>query len=62
MDRWDFALLALAGYIAILVLSRLMAGHRDQVVDQFRAQMEQEKRLKKKRPQQPPAAGQRRAG
>jgi hypothetical protein len=62
MDRWDIALLALAGYIAVRVLLRLMVGHRDQVVGRFRAEMEQEKQLKKNQPQQPPAPGQRRAG
>ena len=63
MDHWDIALLVVAGYLATVVLSRLMAGHRDRLLQGFRERMEQEKRLKKKKPQQQqPAAAQRRAG
>jgi hypothetical protein len=49
MDRWDIALLAVGGYIAILVLTRLMARHRDHLVGQIRQRMEQEKQLQRKR-------------
>ncbi len=63
MDHWDIALLVVAGYLATVVLSRLMAGHRDRLVGQLREQMEQEKRLQQKKPlPQRPAAAQRRAG
>jgi hypothetical protein len=39
----DLALLALAVYIAIVALARLMLRHRDTLVERFRAEMQQEK-------------------
>lgn len=49
MDHWDIVLLVVAGYLAMVTLSRLMAAHRDRRVSQLRAQIKQEKRLKKKK-------------
>jgi hypothetical protein len=39
MDPWDVALLAVAAYIAVVALVRLMVYHRDKLVAQFRAQV-----------------------
>lgn len=40
VDRWDVLLMALAGYVAVMALIRLMAGHRNAIVRQLRQQME----------------------
>ncbi len=32
LDRWDVVLLAVAGYIAVVSLTRMMARHRDRLV------------------------------
>lgn len=42
MDSWDWALLAVAGYVAVVSLVRLMSNHRDKVLSQFRKQINQE--------------------
>ncbi len=46
MDSWDWALLAVAGYMAVLSLVRLMSHHRDKVLSQFRKQINQEEMRK----------------
>ena len=38
LDRWDVALLAVAGYIAVVSLSRMMARHRDRFVSKLQQQ------------------------
>ena len=38
LDRWDVALLAVAGYIAVVSLSRMMARHRDRFVTELQQQ------------------------
>lgn len=43
MDGWDWVLLAVAGYVAVSSLVRMMIGHRDQLVARLRAEMEAEK-------------------
>lgn len=43
METWDIALLVVAGYVATFGLARLMARRREQLIDQFREQMEQGK-------------------
>jgi len=35
MDSWDIALLAVAGYVAVLALTRLMTRRRNQLVDEL---------------------------
>lgn len=40
MDGWSIALLAVAGYVAITALVRLMVRHRNQMVDDFRRQLQ----------------------
>ena len=43
MDRWDILIIAAAGYVAIVTLVRLMAARRNQLVDQVRHQIEQQR-------------------
>ena len=40
MDRWDIALLLIAGYVAVMTLVRLMTRRRDQNVAEVEKQME----------------------
>jgi hypothetical protein len=39
MDRWDIALAAFAGFVAITSLTRLMLHRRNEVVRQLREQL-----------------------
>jgi len=39
MDRVDYLLIFGAGYIAVVALVRLMAARRDEVIRQFRAEI-----------------------
>jgi hypothetical protein len=48
MDSWDWALLALVGYVAIVSLTRLMIGRRDEMIGRFRKEMAEEKERQKK--------------
>ena len=43
METWDIALLVVAGYVATFGLARLMTLRREQLIEQFREQMEQGK-------------------
>jgi hypothetical protein len=52
MDGWDLALWALAGYLAIVALVRLMARHRDSLTARFRQEMEEQRLRQKKLDQQ----------
>ncbi len=47
MDGWDLALLAVAGYVAVMTLVRLMRRRRDAVLQQFREQVEAEQKRKR---------------
>ena len=49
MDTWDLAILAVAGYIALTTLVRLMIRHRNQLFARFRRQMAEEKKRAKSR-------------
>jgi hypothetical protein len=44
MDNWDVTLLVVMGYLAIVALVRLMARRRDQLLDEFRRQIEEEQK------------------
>jgi len=44
MDGWDIALLAAAGYLAVTALVKLMIRRRDQLREEFRQELEREKR------------------
>jgi hypothetical protein len=48
IDGKDVALLLVAGYVAVMVLVRLMLGDRDRLIDRFRTEIRQEKRAKAK--------------
>jgi len=48
MDRWDILIIAGAGYLATVALVRLMAARRDQLVQQVRKQVEQQRAQQKK--------------
>jgi hypothetical protein len=41
MDGWDLALLGVVAFVAVSVLVRLMAGHRDRLVERLREEMKQ---------------------
>jgi len=43
MDRWDVLIIAIAGYVAVVSLVRLMAARRNQLVEQVRQQMDQQR-------------------
>ena len=49
MDALDLAILAVAGYIALTTLVRLMIRHRNQLFARFRRQMAEEKKRAKSR-------------
>ena len=44
MDNWDVTLLVVAGYLAVVTLIRLMARRRDQMLGEFRRQIDDEKK------------------
>jgi hypothetical protein len=43
MDGWSLALLVAGGYVAITALVRLMVRRRNQLMDQFREEVQREK-------------------
>ena len=63
MESWDIALLVVVVYLAVVALVRLMARHRDQLVDRLRRDVQRQKRHRAAHPddKRPPTA-QRRAG
>ena len=56
-DRWSFVLLATAGYLAVMILVRLMIRRRDRLVDQFREEMEETKRRQALQAKKPKTGG-----
>ncbi len=48
MDRWDVLIVAVAGYVAILSLTRLMANRRNELIEQAREQIATQMKRKKK--------------
>jgi hypothetical protein len=46
MDQWDLVLIVAAGYVAAMALVRLMAWRRDQMLAEFRRQMEDARKRK----------------
>jgi hypothetical protein len=46
MDTWDVTLLIVAGYLAVLALVRLMTRQRDQLLDNLREQIANERKRK----------------
>ncbi len=47
LDRWDVALLAIAGYVAVVTLTRMMARHRDRLVADLERRAVAERRRQK---------------
>ena len=47
LDRWDVALLAIAGYVAVVTLTRRMARHRDRLVADLERRAVAERRRQK---------------
>lgn len=60
MESWDIALLVVVGYLAAVALVRLMTRHRDQLVGQFRREMQQQRKPQPAEKAEP--AAHRRAG
>ncbi len=55
MDAWNVAILLAAAYVAVTTLARLMIRRRDQMLEQFRQEVEKEKRRREfERPKPPP--------
>ncbi|TWU30371.1 hypothetical protein [Bythopirellula polymerisocia] len=48
MDRWDVLILAVAGYVAVMTLTRLMTRRRNELVEQSREQIASQMKKKKK--------------
>ena len=48
MDRWDAVMYAIAVYVAVTSLVRLMANRRNELVEQVRQQIEDMQRRSKK--------------
>ncbi len=46
MERWDFVLLAVAGYVAVRSLVRLMMARRNELAQELLAEAEQSRRGK----------------
>ncbi|MGA2033658.1 MAG: hypothetical protein ABSG68_15495 [Thermoguttaceae bacterium] len=44
MDGWNVAILVVAVYVAVVTLVRLMNGRRKQLMNQFRQEVENERR------------------
>ena len=47
MDSWSIALWVVAGYVAVVALMRLMAHKRNEVMAEFRSEVEKEKNRRK---------------
>ena len=47
MDGWSIALWVVAGYVAVVALMRLMAHKRNEVMAEFRGEVEKEKHRRK---------------
>ena len=61
MDAWNVAILAAAGYVAVTALVRLMIRRRNQMLDQFRREVEKEKRRRQFERPGPDKPGRKRA-
>ncbi|MEI8374533.1 MAG: hypothetical protein WCJ35_17040 [Planctomycetota bacterium] len=47
MDNWSIALWVVAGYVAVVALMRLMSHKRNEVMAEFRGEVEKEKSRRK---------------
>ena len=50
MDAWNVAILLAAAYVAVITLARLMIRRRNQMMEQFRHEVEKEKRRREAEP------------
>lgn len=57
MEKWDFVLLAAAGYVAIAALGRLMLRYRNQRVEELLRQIDQQKNQPRSDSAKPAAPG-----
>lgn len=48
LDGWDYALMAMAGYIAVVSLVRMMRARHDDLLADLQRQAEQEQERKRK--------------
>lgn len=48
MDRWDLLIIVVAGYVAVMTLTRLMVWRRNELVAQAREQVASQMKKKKK--------------
>jgi hypothetical protein len=53
MDAWNVALLLAAAYVAITTLARLMIRRRNQMLEKFRHEVDQEKHRRDAEPPRP---------
>jgi hypothetical protein len=53
MDAWDAGLLAVAGYVAVSSLVRMMHARRAQLVERFRSDLAHERQRRSKEDRQP---------
>ena len=63
MDGWSVARLAVGVYVAVVSLARLMLRRREEMMEQFRREVEKEKRRRleakakeRQKPLKPPAS------
>ena len=57
MDGWDISLLAVAGYLAVTSLVRLMRARRDRLVAELLDEAERQPRSREPKPENSPPAG-----
>jgi hypothetical protein len=50
LDGWSLALLVAAGYVAVTTLMRLMSRRRNQMTEQFRHEVEKERKESSRKP------------
>ena len=60
MNSWDVVLLVVAGYVAAVALVRLMIRRRDQLLHEFRRQVNMERKRKREDVEESGALGDRR--
>jgi hypothetical protein len=58
MDAWDIALLVVVGYVAVVVLVRMMAAYRDTLVTRLRDEMARTQKARQGEPASAQAAAQ----
>ena len=50
LEGWDWALLVVAGYVAVMSLVRLMRSHRDAILGELREKIDREQSRRQTRP------------